>query len=196
MNRTRINRWILYLLIGIGWGNISFSPLSYSEEKETVWLYGKLQEVNSASPMVGEASFPLSLARAVLAAIPPKYLKNSKDAGFDIDTISQVVESMPKGEIFEMTQNDYKIAIHKGVVSATPVAKPYSLIIRNENIKLPVPLMITGMAVKVLQMAFKDFAGLDTQLTHVFEEVKNTPPGLLLKGEDKLMNEWLEIRLE
>ncbi|MBD3267673.1 hypothetical protein GF373_13470 [bacterium] len=61
---------------------------------------------------------------------------------------------------------------------------------------MKVPLSITSMTVKLLQVAFKDLQGMDAQLAAVIGEVKKTPPAVLLKGEDKLMDSMLKISLE
>ncbi len=166
------------------------------KQQEEVWLYGSFQEINSASPVIGGATLPLSLGKAIVSAVPAQYLKESADAGFDIPTIANIIESMPAGETFELTKNDFNLVIMKKKVPIDPEASASSLVIQNEQLRLPIPLILTGTVVKALQLAFKELRGLDEPLANVINEVKQTPPGTLLKGEDRLMKSWLEIRLQ
>ncbi len=163
--------------------------------KDEIWLAGTFNEVNSASPVIGGATVSLSLAKAIVAAVPPKYLKETKESGFDLVTIAQLVEAMPKDEVFELTKDDYHLQIRKFTKPVNPEEYSSTLMIRNNKFSLPIPLLITGTAVSVLQYALEDFKGMDEPLTQLINQVKQSPPGLILKGEDKLFNSWLEIYL-
>ncbi len=167
-----------------------------SEEIETIWIHVFFEEVQSASPVIGHATLPLPLAKAIVDTVPPRTLEESKEEGFDILAIANAVELMPNGEEFEVSKNDYHLRITKKTVKAPPGPKPNTLRITTDQIKLPVPLGYTGMVVRLLQMTFEDLKGLEEPLANVVEEVKKTPACLLLKGEDKLLHSWMEVRLE
>jgi len=163
--------------------------------KEEIWLAGTFSEINSASPVIGGATVSLSLAKAIVAAVPPKYLKETKESGFDLVTIAQLVEAMPVDEVFELTKDDYHLKIRKFPKEVPADAYSSTLMIRNNKFSLPIPLLITGPAVCVLHYALEEFKGMDEPLTQVINQVKQTPPGLILKGEDQLFDSWLEIYL-
>ncbi|MBN2329635.1 MAG: hypothetical protein JXR73_21015 [Candidatus Omnitrophica bacterium] len=184
------------LSIFIGLLMVFFGALGASAQDE-VWLAGSLEEIKSASPMIGHATMPLSLAKAIVDAVPPKYLKESQEAGFEIPVIAEAVESMKPDDVFDLTIKDIHIVVRKFTKPkpAEPPA-PSRLQINNPDLKLPIPLFMTGTAVTLLQYVVKEFKGMDAQLAHLIEQVKMTPPGLLLKGEDRLMNTWLEIFVE
>lgn len=186
----------IFLLVCIGL-MMGFSGAAGSWAEDEVWLAGSLEEIRSASPMIGHATMPLSLAKAIVDAIPPKYLKETQEAGFEIPIIAEAVESMKPNDVIDLTIHDVHIVIRKFLrpkPAEPPV--PSRLQINNPDLKLPIPLFMTGTAVTLLQYVVKDFKGMDAQLTHLIEQVKMTPPGLLLKGEDRLMNTWLEIYVE
>ena len=178
------------MLIGLA----LLSPVAVQGE-DIVWLQGTFQEVNSASPVTGSATMPLSLARSIVRSTPQKYLDDVKTGGFDLEAILAALEAMPMDQVFQIKRDDYHLVIHK-YSAAAPEAKPSLLFIRSDSLSIPVPLAITGTAITLLQFAIKDLKGLDQQLATLLEEVKKTPPGLLLKGEDRLMQSWLEIRLQ
>ena len=147
---------LLSLMMGIRQGNT----------EEEVWLTGSLVEIKSASPLIGFATMPLSLATALVDAVPPKYLKETQEEGFNIPAISQSVKALKPNGVIDMTIKDMHLVIRKFTrpKPATPPA-PYRLQINNPNLKLPIPLVLTGTAVTVLQYAVKEFKGMDSQLT-------------------------------
>jgi len=172
----------------------------FAWSEELVWLRGTFQEVNSASPVVGMATFPLELTRAVIAATPKKFLKEASEDGFHIEAIFKAVEAMPVNEKFKIVNKDIHLEIEKFVtIQETPASSGLLIIGLNSpdrNFNIPVPLALTAAAVPLLQYAMKELKGLEEELGKMLEQVKKTPPGILLKGEDKLMNSWLEIRLQ
>ncbi|RJP24295.1 MAG: hypothetical protein C4527_19150 [Candidatus Omnitrophota bacterium] len=193
MNR-RVTIRAIWVLVFCGFGLYSQAQPAPTEEQ--IWLYGSFQEINSASPVIGGATLSLALAKAVVAAIPPKYLVESADAGFDIPIIATIVDSMPVGDTFELTKHDFHLVIVKQSKTVDPAVTASSLVIQNEKMRLPIPLLLTGAVVKALQLAFKELDGMDEPLAQLVTEVKKTPPETLLKGEDRLMNSWLVIRLQ
>ncbi len=195
------SRLFLYLLcVSVVYGCVdnvfAQTAADQAPKQEMVWLYGSFAEINSASPVVGAATMPLTLAKALVDAVPANYVKEANESGFDIPLIVDIVEALPAGEKFELTKNDYHLEIYKVVKTAEFDKKPTSLVIQNEQLRLPIPLILTGTVVKALQLAFKDLKGLDEELAKLVNQIKETPPGILLKGEDRLMNSWLEIRLQ
>lgn len=176
---------------------IVWSGTFSASAEEEIWLSGSLVEIKSASPLIGFATMPLALAKAFVEATPPKYIKETSEEGWDVVAIAKSVEAMKINGVFDKTMNNIQLRIRKFIKPKpeTPPA-PSRLQINNPTLKLPIPLFMTGAAVSVLQYAIKEFKGMDAQLTKVIEQVKLTPPGMLLKGEDRLMNSWLEIRLE
>lgn len=174
------------------------SSFSYSEE--TVWLRGTFKEVNSASPVVGEATFPLNLTRAVIAATPKKFLDEAMEGGFNISAIFQAVEAMPVGETFELNNDEYILHIEKFAVNEPEPAESKLLLIHLEETEgttnIPVPLALTSTAIPLLQLALKELKGMEEPLSIMLDEVKKTKPGVLLIGEDKLMKSKLEIKLQ
>jgi hypothetical protein len=149
---------------------------------------------------VGTATFPLELTRAVIAATPKKFLDEVFDSGFDIPVLFKSVEAMPVGETFEYNNDEYRLRIEKFVVDdPNPKASNLLLIHMDEpngTTNIPVPLALTSTAIPLLQLAVKELAGMEGQLSKVIEEVRKTKPGILLTGEDKLMNSTLEIKLQ
>lgn len=168
--------------------------------EETVWLRGTFKEVNSASPVVGEATFPLELTRAVIAATPQKFLDEAFVSGFNIPVLFQSVEAMPVGESFEMKNDDYFLHIEKFAVDEPEPVSSKLLLIHMEGAdgrtNIPVPLALTSTAIPLLQLAVKELEGMEEPLGKMLEEVKKTKPGVLLIGEDKLMKSKLEIKLQ
>ncbi|MEW6233787.1 MAG: hypothetical protein AB1656_00230 [Candidatus Omnitrophota bacterium] len=160
------------------------------------WVQIAFDEIKSASPVTGEATAPLSLVKAIVNAIPQKYIDEAKEDGFDIKAIFAAVESMPERETFELTKKDYHLLIRKQTKAVGELVYPSWLNVKSKDFKVPIPLMITGTAVSVVQFAFSDLKLDSAALDVLVAEVKKTPPGLILKGEDKLMNSWLEIKLE
>lgn len=166
------------------------------ELKQEVWVRIAFEEIDAASPVVGEATFPVPLAKKLIAAIPPKTIKESKEDGFDIPKIAQTVETMEVGGVYKQQSKDYHLKIQKILLPTPKNVTANYLCITTAKFPLKVPLSITSMTVKLLQVAFKDLQGMDAQLAAVIGEVKKTPPAVLLKGEDKLMDSMLEISLE
>lgn len=163
--------------------------------KNEVWVHLSFKEIKSVSPVVGEATMPVNLAMKVLEAVPPKSMKECKESGFDLPQISQKIRKLKTGDKFEENSKEFLIKINKTVI---PTAEqPASmLVIKNAKFPMKIPLSMTSMAIKLLQSFVKELNGMDAQLTAVLDEVKKTPPSLLLKGEDRLMQDWLEISVE
>lgn len=185
---------VLFLSIGL---LIASLGTIYTQADDEIWLAGSLEEIKSASPLIGHATMPMTLARAIVSAVPPKYATETKEAGWDIETIAQAVEAMKVNDVFDLTINNMHLVIHKYIRQKPETPPSPSLLrINNPTLKLPVPLILTSTAITLLQYAVKEFKGMDAQLTILIEQIKKTPPGLILKGEDRLMNSWLEILLE
>lgn len=168
--------------------------------EETIWLRGTFKEINTSSPVVGEATFPLELTRAVIAATPPNFLEEAMNSGFDIPVLFQSVEAMPVGETFELNKEEYQLRIEKFAVN-DPAPKESKLMLihidePNGRTNIPVPLALTSTAIPLLQLALKELKGMEDQLGKLIEEVRKTTPGLLLTGQDKLMYSTLEIKLQ
>ncbi|MDX9753048.1 MAG: hypothetical protein RBU29_03755 [bacterium] len=164
--------------------------------EETIWLHIAFDEINSASPVVGEATFPVQLAHKVIAALPPKTLQECKESGFDIPVIAGLVDQLKVGQHYESTVKEYHLRVTK--IARTLPAEPKATYLAVNNPKFPikVPLTMTPVTVKMLQLYYKELKDMEQQLTAVVEEIQQTPPTLLLKGEDKLMDSWLQISLE
>jgi len=184
-----------FALIALLFGAIHSTAIAADGDKIT-FVQIAFDEIKSASPVVGEATAPLSLLKAIVNAVPQKYLDDAKGDGFDLKAIYAAVESMPEKETFELTKKDYHLLIRKQTKPAGEQVYPSWLNVKSKDIKVPIPLLITGTAVSVVQFAFSDLKLDSAALDVLVAEVKKTPPGLILKGEDKLMNSWLEIKLE
>lgn len=163
---------------------------------EIVWVLASFQEVRSASPVVGQATMPLPLALAAVNSVPANVKADSRKDGFDIDIIAQAVAAMPINQTFELTKKDYNLRIRKVRASAQTDVQPSMLYINNDTVKLPIPLIFTGTAVSALQMAFEELKGMEEPLNAAMEELKRTPPGVLVTGRDTLTEGWLTITLE
>lgn len=168
--------------------------------EETIWLRGTFKEINTSSPVVGEATFPLELTRAVIAATPPKFLEEAMLSGFDIPVLFQSVEAMPVGETFELNKEEYQLRIEKFAVNEPEPKESRLMLIHleepNGTTKIPVPLALTSTAIPLLQLALKELNGMEDQLAKLIEEVRKTTPGLILTGQDKLMYTKLDIKLQ
>lgn len=168
--------------------------------EETIWLRGTFKEINTSSPVVGEATFPLELTRAVIAATPPKFLEEAMLSGFDIPVLFQSVEAMPVGETFELNKEEYQLRIEKFAVNEPEPKESRLMLIHleeaNGTTKIPVPLALTSTAIPLLQLALKELNGMEDQLAKLIEEVRKTSPGLILTGQDKLMYTKLDIKLQ
>jgi hypothetical protein len=176
---------------------ISFGSFNAEAAQEEIWLSGSLEEIKAASPIIGQATMPINLLNAIVQAVPQKYLKETKESGFDVPALYKSVEAMAPDEIFDVTINDIHLVIRKFVKHKPDVAQASSrLYIRTQDLSVPIPLILTGPAITLLQYIVKEFKGMDQQLSVLLEEVKKTPPGLLLQGEDRLMNSWLKILLK
>ena len=176
---------------------ISFGSFNAEAALEEIWLSGSLEEIKAASPIIGQATMPINLLNAIVQAVPQKYLKETKESGFDVPALYKSVEAMAPDEIFDVTINDIHLVIRKFVKHKPDVAQASSrLYIRTQDLSVPIPLILTGPAITLLQYIVKEFKGMDQQLSVLLEEVKKTPPGLLLQGEDRLMNSWLKILLK
>lgn len=161
-----------------------------------VWLQVSIEEINSASPIIGSATLPLPLTGAIVNAVPEKIKNDWKEDGFDVEAIFETVNAMRGDDTFALTKNDYHLVIKKFTKTPISTATPSYFKLKSNKFSLPIPLMITSTAVRVIQLAFRDLKIDNADLARVMEELKSTPPGLLLKGEDKLLDSWLEIRLE
>ncbi len=175
------------------------APLGHTEK--TVWLRGTFQEIGSASPVIGHATFTLDLTESIIRATPPKFILEAEKAGFNIEAIHASVQAMPVGETFEIqNNNEFHLQIEKFESLSTNDKPTKLLLIRmqspNGTTRIPVPLALTSTAIPLLQLALEELAGMEAQLGAMLEEVKKTPPGTLLVGEDKLMNSVLEIKLQ
>lgn len=188
----------LFVLISVYWLSSPGAQTTPSNPApdETVWLHFAFAEINSASPVIGEATFPISLAQKVVAALPPKTVKECQESGFDIPKIAEAVNQLKTGEKYQNKTKEYQLKISKIPLSFPTEAKATYLAINNPKFPIKVPLSMTALAVKMLQLYDKDLKDMGPELTKVVEEIQKTPPAVLLKGEDKLMDSWLEISLE
>ncbi len=182
---------------------LTFLTLTANSE-EIIWLQGSFKEINCASPMIGAATVPMALTQAIVAAVPASYINDVKEDGIDIPLITTLVEAMPPGEKFELKQDDFHLRIVKFKKNVLPDSVATKLSIKTKELSIPaIPLFLSKPAVGALKLAMKalsvkidDPEVFGEALNKVVDEVKKTPPGILLKGEDKLMDSWLEIRLE
>lgn len=171
--------------------------------EEVIWLKGSFKEINCASPMIGAATAPQALVKAIVEAVPSIYIEEVKEDGIDIPLIVTLVEAMPVGEKFELKQDEFQLSIEKFKKEASPGDVAAKLSIKTKELSIPaIPLFLSTPAVGALKLAMKtlgvkvdDPDAFSKALDKVVEEVKNTPPGILLKGEDKLLDSWLEIQL-
>lgn len=161
----------------------------------TPWVQAAFEEINAASPMVGSATMPLDLALAMVEATPSKHLRGAAEDGFDIPAIAQKVKGLPAGAAYEVKTLRYRLVLTRFDKPPQPDASPSRLYIQTSALSVPVPLMLTGAAVSILQYAVEDLQGMDDELARVLEEVKKTPPGMLLEGRDEYMDSWLKISL-
>ncbi len=173
----------------------TFQTVCVADNGDVAWLQGTFEEVNSASPVIGKATMPLSLVQSIVEATPNKYLEEAKESGFDISAILLSVEAMQEEDHFELVKGDYRLAIHKYTQPAQSSNVRY-LYVRSENFSVPIPLSVTKVAVSVLQYAFSELDIDKNALSTMIEEIKKTPSGMILDGEDKLMEAWLKVRLE
>lgn len=180
--------WLIFACMGIGTLTVSAQQMP--------WVVASLEEIDLASPVVGAATFPISLARSVMDAVPEKYRQEALESGFDIETIEQAVIKMPYGETFSMTENGYRLVIRKLLVPMEGVeAKPSMLMVENDTINLPIPLTLTDTAIGIVTMQINELKGQEAQLREVIRHLEQTPPGVLLTGADYLTNSWLRISL-
>ncbi len=176
---------------------ISFASFSSEAAQEEIWLSGSLEEIKAASPIIGYATMPLNLVKAIVQAVPSKYLKETKESGFDVPAIFTAVDAMETNELFDVTINDIHLVIRKFEKEKPDEPLTSSrLYISTQDFSVPIPLIMTGPAITLLQYIVKEFKGMDQQLSMLIEEIKKTSPGLLLQGEDRLMNSWLKILLK
>jgi hypothetical protein len=160
------------------------------------WVHIAFEEINSASPVIGEATLPLSLAMTVVDAVPQKTRDECKEEGFDLKDLRNRTRLLETGTSFSAAQEKYQLTITKIAPPVTSQALPSTLLIKTHLFPLKAPLTITNLTVKLLQLAFKDLKGMDEELTLLVEEIKKTPPTTLLTGEDKYLETSLEIGLE
>lgn len=167
--------------------------------EETVWIRGTFEEKNS-SPLIGSATVPLELTKAVVAAIPKQFLEELEYSGFDMPVLLQAVEALPVGDIFELNEDDYHLKIEKYTTNDPQPARSNLLLIRLDEpdgpTRIPVPLSITSAAIPLLQYALKELKGMEEPLAKVIEEVRKTAPGLVFVGEDQFTDTTLEIKLQ
>jgi hypothetical protein len=163
------------------------------------WVVASLEEINLASPVVGAATVPLSLARTALAAVPQVYLNDARDSGFDLALIEERVVKMPYDQELEMVENGYHLVIRKILIPVPGEVESNRLIVQNDTINLPpIPLSesLISTAIYIATLQLEELKGKEPELQQVIRELRRTPPGVILTGVDYLTEGWLRIYLE
>ncbi|MDP8242833.1 MAG: hypothetical protein P9L94_02045 [Candidatus Hinthialibacter antarcticus] len=172
------------------------SFIAAAQETPTSQLLVSFEEINSASPIVSHATMTVALAKAFVNAMPDKWSAEIKDSGFDLATITTLVESLRVDDSIENESEKYRLEVVKKNLPKDANAAPGYLVIHSNKLRLPVPLLVTSVAVGAIQLAFRDFKDKQAELTALVEEIKQSPKGMLYDQHDVYDGSWLRLSLE
>ena len=158
------------------------------------WLQVSVDEIGSASPIKGIAVMPVRLATAAFQAVPPKYQAEALKEGFDLAEISQDLQRLPVGQRISIVSDDITVRVAKFDKDSGTTTHPSSLVIKIDNTEISCPLLVTGVAIKILTVVFKDLKPVEEQLKAVMFEAKTVPPGRLLWCTDR--RDTIEVSLK
>lgn len=163
---------------------------------EDGWLSVSFREVNTASPIVANATLPASLANAIVAAVPDKQREDAKEDGFDLEQLAARSQALKAGDRIHEASSRYEMNIVKTPAPDAGVSSPGYLIVQTDKIRVPVPLSVTSLAVGSIQYLFKDFKDKGAELTTLIEELRKMPTGMIYSHYDQYDNSYLKLSLE
>ncbi|MBZ0256152.1 hypothetical protein K8I31_08825 [bacterium] len=166
-----------------------------AQDSLTPQLRVSFEEISSSSPIVSHATMTVSLAKAFVDAMPDKWNAEIKDSGFDLSTIITLVESLRVDDSIKNESERYRLSITKKNITP-PSDAPGYLIIHSNKVRLPVPLVVTSVAVGAIQLAFREFKNKQAELTALVEEIKKSPKGMVYDMHDDYDGSWLRLSLE
>lgn len=169
---------------------------AYSNTERQAWISVAFEEIDYAKPVIASASLPIQLGKAFINALPDKWRESIEEEGFDLAAIAEKAEALDPDASFIEETLSYRFAIKKVLKDAPTNASANYLIVHSNRARVPIPLMVTSVAVRGIQFLIKEFQGKDAELTALIEEIRKMPPTVLYREEDALDQSWMEIRLE
>lgn len=187
MNRSILLCFLL-VLAPFSWAD----PASSSQE----WLQIAFEEINYASPIVANASLTKPLADKFVKAMPPVWLTEIEDEGFNLPGLIQRVETMDKNAFVEAKTDSYHLKISKTDETIDSSDAPSYLVIETQDARIPVPLFVTSLAVNGLMYVVEEFKGMEQELSALVMELRTTPKRLLYEQTDAYDGSWMKVSLE
>lgn len=185
----------LLIMLCIGWAVALPAYSQTAQADRAQWLSVSFEEINFASPVIAHATLTEELAARFVDALPKAWEEDMREDGFDPHTLLDLVDALPVNETLRKENNDYRLMVTKTERPQTNQTANY-LIIRTEKARVPIPLMISSVAVNGIQYLIEDFQGKEKELAALVQAIQSTPPGRLYHATDALDNSWMEIRLE
>lgn len=171
------------------------SIIAAAQGAPTPQLRVSFEEIKSVSPIISHATMTVSLAKAFVDAMPDKWGAEIKDGGFDLSTIIPLVEALRIDDSIQNESDRYRLSITKKNITP-PSDAPGYLIIHSNKVRLPVPLVVTSVAVGAIQLAFQEFKNKQAELRALVEEIKKSPKGMVYDMHDDYDGSWLRLSLE
>lgn len=186
-------RYALLTVVLLGVGLVTHAEETLIRQH---WLTISLEEIDYAKPVIADATIPISLAEALLGALPPTWATEIREEGFQLQNLIAKARLLRTDESFVATTDSYEMTITKRARDVDPSQTPSYLVIQSPETRIPFPLMVTSVAVNGLQLLMKEFKGMDAELALFVEELKKTPPGLLYEEYDEMDDSWMKVMLE